>query len=90
MIQALLAAADPLGRMERGASAATYEPLSAVVLAALRKGADVRRVVLLLNEQGSADPGNEALALNAVVAFAEAAVDWWANAEPRWADSYAM
>ncbi len=85
MIQALLAAADPLERMERGASATCYEPLAAVVLEALRAGGDVRRIVVLLNEQGCADPGVEALALHPVVGFAEAVVDWWSNAEPRWA-----
>lgn len=90
MIQALLAAADPLERMERGATAAVYEPLAAAVLAALRNGADMRRIVLLLNEQGAGDAGHEALALNSVVGFAEAVVDWWANAEPRWATSAAM
>ena len=90
MILALLAAADPLERMERGAPASTYEPLAAMVLAALRNGADMRRVVLLLNEQGSTDTGYEALALNPVVGFAEAVVDWWSHAAPRWADSAAM
>lgn len=90
MIQALLAAADPLERMQRGASAATYEPLAAVVLATLRNGADMRRIVLLLNEQGSTDVGYEALALNPVVAFAEAVTDWWNNAASRWDACAAM
>jgi hypothetical protein len=90
MIQALLAAADPLERMERGAPASTYEPLAAVVLASLRQGADIRRIVVLLNEQGVGDQGHDALALNPVVAFAEAAVDWWAHAASRWEPSLAM
>lgn len=90
MIQALLAAADPLERMERGAPASTYEPLAAAVLGALRNGADMRRLILLLNEQGSLDVGYEALALHPVVAFAEAVVDWWNNAASRWDASLAM
>lgn len=90
MLQALLAAADPLDRIERGAPASVYEPLAAAILATLRSGGDVRRVVLLLNEQAMGDLAGGALSLNTVVAFAEAAVDWWANAESRWQPSLAM
>ena len=90
MIQALLAAADPLERMERGATAATYEPLAAAVLAALRNGDDMRRIVLLLAEQGSTDVAYEALALTPVVGFAEAVADWWSNASSRWDPCAAM
>ena len=90
MIQALLAAADPLERVERGATAEAYAPLAAAVLTSLRNGADMRRIVLLLNEQGATDPGHEALALNVVVGFSEAVVDWWSNAQPRWAASAAI
>lgn len=83
MIQALLAAADPLERMQRGASAADYEPLAGVVLGALRQGADVGGVMLLLNDHAASDPARPTPALTMVAGFAQAAVDWWANAEPR-------
>ena len=90
MIQALLAAADPLDRMTSPMTTAdVYEPLAAHVLSALQRGADVRRVVLLLNEHASAD-ARDALSLNTVVSFAQAACDWWASAESRWIDPVAI
>lgn len=81
MIQALLAAADPLDRFERGGSAASYEPLAHAVLATLRSGGDLRRIALLLNEHAAGQA--DALALAPVMGFAQAALDWWANAEDR-------
>jgi hypothetical protein len=90
MIQALLAAADPLDRIERGAPASSYDPLAVAVLVALQQGADARRVVLLLNDHAVADPAHEALTLGPVVAFAQAVLDWWANAASRWTDPVAI
>lgn len=90
MLQALLAAADPLDRIEQGAPASAYDALAHAVLATLRSGGDVRRVVLLLHEQAMGDPARGTFSLNTVVAFAEAAADWWANAESRWEPSLAM
>ena len=91
MLQALLAAADPLDRMVApGVTADVYEPLAVHVLDALRKGADVRRVVLLLSEHGRASNNGDALTLDAVVAFGQAACDWWRQAESRWNDPIAI
>ena len=91
MLQALLAAADPLDRMENpGSSAEVYEALAIHVLWALRSGADVRRLVLLLNDHASGDRRNETVTLGAVAAFAQAACDWWAQAESRWMDPVAI
>ena len=90
MIQALLAAADPLERLERGSDAESYRPLAELVLAALRSSADARRIVMLLSEHAAGDPHRDALQLGPVVGFAEAAVDWWANAESRWASPVAV
>ncbi len=90
MLQALLAAADPLDRMVApGTTADVYEALAVHVLGALQKGADVRRVVLLLNEHAACSPKRDALTLSTVVAFAQAACDWWSAAESRWIDPLA-
>ena len=89
MIVALLAAADPLDRMPPGgASAASYEPLAVLLFEALRSGADERRVVMLISDHTSGTA--ETPALGPVVAFADAVVDWWANAEARWQDPVAI
>ncbi len=91
MLQALLAAADPLDRMAApGTTADVYEALAVHVLGALRNGADVRRVVLLLNEHARCSPNRETLELSTVVAFANAACDWWSAAETRWLDPVAI
>ena len=87
MIQALLAAADPLERLERGAPETTYEPLATAVFEALRHGARVHDVVMLVNGYARRDPFSDSLTLGPVVAFAQAAADWWVNAEERWAPS---
>lgn len=89
MIQALLAAADPLDRMAGGEAATCYEPLAILVFDALRKGADVRRVVLLISDHAAGEIG-ESASLGPVVAFAQASLDWWAMAEPRWSDPVAI
>ena len=89
MIQALLAAADPLDRMSGGAVAACYEPLAVLVFDALRSGADVRRLILLISEHAQGGEG-EAAELGPVVAFASACLDWWAVAEARWNDPLAV
>ncbi|HVM18954.1 MAG TPA: hypothetical protein VM307_03235 [Egibacteraceae bacterium] len=84
MIQALLAAADPLDRVAHGAPPSTYDALAVAVLAELRQGADGRRIVLLLSEYACCDPQHHHIHLEPVVAFAQATMDWWANAETRW------
>jgi hypothetical protein len=89
MLQALLAAADPLDRMAGGESAACYEPLAVLVFDALRGGADLRRIVLLISDHAAGEHG-EAAILGPVVAFAHASLDWWAKAEPRWNDPVAI
>lgn len=89
MIQALLAAADPLDRMAGGEDATCYEPLAILVFDTLRKGADLRRLVLLISEHAAGETG-ESASLGPVVAFASAALDWWAKAEPRWNDPVAI
>src|SRR5687768_14537929 len=88
MIQALLAAADPFDRVERGQTAEAYWPLAVAILAALRSGADVRRVALLVHEHSGAADANAPLGL--VTGFAEAALDWWSNAAVRWEHPLAM
>lgn len=90
MIQALLAAADPLDRIERGAPPDSYDSLAVVVLADLRAGADARRIILSINEYAMADPSREALPLAPVMGFAEAVSDWWRNAAARWAEPIAI
>lgn len=91
MLQALLAAADPLDRMhDLTTPADVYMPVAVSVLDALRNGADVRRIVFLLNEQVSGAPQREAFTLVTVVPFAQAACDWWAEAQSRWLDPVAI
>ena len=91
MLQALLAAADPLDRMaDLTTPADVYTPVATAILDALRNGADVRRIVFLLNDHVSGDPQREALTLATVVPFAQAAVDWWSEAESRWLDPVAI
>ena len=90
MIQALLAAADPLDRVERGGGADCYDTLSVAVLTVLRNGADTRRVILAINDHAMADPAREALPLAPVAGFAEAVTDWWSNAASRWSEPIAI
>ena len=90
MIQALLAAADPLDRMVEEANASCYEPLATAVFNALRNGADSRRVVMLVSDHAAAGGRGEAAVLGQVLAFAEAAADWWVNAQSRWLDPLAV
>lgn len=85
MLQALFAAADPLGRLDRGASERAYDTLAVATLAKLRDGARVSDLILLLNEHALVDAAGDSVALRPVVAFAQAAADWWVNAEGRWA-----
>ena len=89
MIEALLAAADPLDRMVGDGTAASYGPLASAVLAALRNGADARRIVMLISEHAEGGTG-EAAVLGQTVAFAEATADWWASAQSRWMDPVAI
>ena len=90
MLQALLAAADPRDKMSNPATTAdVYAPLAQHVLDALRNGADERRIVFLLNDHASGG-GRDAVTLSAVVPFAQAACDWWAQAATRWVDPVAI
>lgn len=89
MIQALLAAADPLDRMAGGEPPAVYEPMAILIFEALRKGADLRRLVLLISDHAAAELG-ESASLGPVVALAHASLDWWSQAEPRWNDPVAI
>ncbi|MPZ73517.1 MAG: hypothetical protein GEU74_09850 [Nitriliruptorales bacterium] len=85
MLQALLAAADPLGRLDRGAPAWSYDTVAVATLARLREGACEQDVVLLLHGHARADVDEgEAAVPQAIVAFARAAADWWDNAQGRW------
>ena len=90
MIQALLAAADPLDRMVEEVDASCYAPLAAVVFTALRNGADSRRVMLLVCEHAAAAGRGESAMLGSANAFAEAATDWWGSAQSRWLDPVAI
>ena len=84
MIVALLAAADPLSRVERGERPDCYTPLATAVLAALRNGADVRRVMTIVREHAPVDTPIEVVHIELVRGFAEATMDWWHNAATRW------
>lgn len=86
MIQALLAAADPLNRVEQGSPPSSYDPLATLILSALRNGADVRRIVVTVTDHGSVG----LVPLGIVVGFAEAVLDWWANAASRWGEPVAV
>lgn len=90
MIVALLAAADPLGRVERGASSASYEPLAYAVLGALRNGADTRRVMAVVREHATPEAAAEVIHIELVRGFAEATLDWWDNAASRWDEPVAI
>lgn len=84
MIQALLAAADPLGRLERGDPPSCYDALAVAVLGTLQDDCDSRRVILLLSEHASRGPDDGTLTLAPIAAFADAVVDWWSEAAQRW------
>ena len=90
MIQALLAAADPLDRVERGSPPHTYDPLAESILAELRSGADARRIILAINDHAMCDPARDVLPLAPVAAFAEAVTDWWRCAADRWSELVAV
>jgi hypothetical protein len=83
MIVALLAAADPLSRIERGEQPECYTPLAQAVLGALRTGADVRRLVMVVLEHVPAGTPFEVMHIELVRGFAEATVDWWDSAASR-------
>ncbi len=78
MLVALLAACDPLGRVEAGSPPDVYDALATAMLAELRAGATAVEVQILLAAHRPVSPA-------AARRFAAAAVDWWAHAEPRWA-----
>jgi hypothetical protein len=90
MIVALLAAADPLYRLERGGKAESYVPLATAVLMALRSGADANRLIMVVREHAAAAPEPGVVPLDLVAGFAQAALDWWANAASRWDASVAI
>ncbi len=80
MLIALLAAADPLGRVEAGHRPDSYEPLATAMLATLRNGGRKQQIVATLAAQapGGALDGPHIWAANAFVA---ATLDWWASTE---------
>lgn len=80
MLVALLAAADPLGRVDAGHRPDAYEPVANVMLSTLRSGGRSKQIVEALSEQS---PSREldAGARRAANAFAAAAMDWWASTE---------
>src|SRR5687767_1055376 len=84
MLQALFAAADPLGRLDKGAELATYDALAVATLARLREGGRAHDIIMLLQQHGGTEV-ERAASVGQVVAFARAAADWWVNAEGRWA-----
>ena len=90
MIVALLAAADPLSRIERGEDAASYEPLARSVLAALRNGADMRRLMVVIREHVPHGSTIEVVHIELVRGFAEATLDWWDSAAARWSEPVAI
>ena len=79
MLVALLAAADPLGRVDAGHRPDAYEPVAAVMLSTLRAGGRSPSIVRALSEQSPA--GLDTGAERAANAFAAAAMDWWASTE---------
>lgn len=86
MIQALLAAADPLDRVEQGLPPSSYDALARLLLEELRRGADIRRIVLTITDYNPAG----LIELGPAVGFADAVLDWWANAAARWAEPVAI
>src|SRR5688572_32231899 len=84
MLQALFAAADPLGRLDAGDEPGTYDALAVATLARLREGARAHDLIILLQQHGGTEV-ERAATIGQVVAFARAAADWWVNAEGRWA-----
>ena len=79
MLVALLAATDPLGKLDAGADAEAYEPLAARILAVLQQGGGIAHVVAAVAEQAPRGHFDRA-AEDAAAALAEAVADWWVNA----------
>ena len=79
MLIALLAATDPLGRVDAGSAPDAYAPLAARVLAVLQQGGRAPHVVAAIEMQA---PGNQLdlTGERAAMAVADAVADWWANA----------
>lgn len=89
MIVALLAAADPLSRVEHGEAPDSYEPLAEAVLAALRNGADARGLMTVIREHAAHATAPGVVRIELIRGFVEAAFDWWASAASRWDASVA-
>jgi hypothetical protein len=90
MIVALLAAADPLARVERGQNASSYLPLAQSVLGALRNGADTRSLMTVVLDHVPPGASLEILHIELVRGFAEATTDWWDSAASRWIEPVAI
>lgn len=90
MIVALLAAADPLSRVQRGEQPSSYESLAAAVLAALRNGADARQIMTVVRDHVPHGSKIEVVHSELLRGFAEATLDWWANAASRWNEPVAV
>ena len=80
MIVALLAASDPLGRIDDGHRPAAYEPVAAQVFDALRDGDRGTAVIEIIAAQAPAGALTP-LQYRATHAFLAAALDWWASSE---------
>ena len=80
MLVALLAAADPLGRLDAGHRPAAYEPVAVEIFEVLRAGGRDAQVIATLAaqcEQGVLDTTQR----RAANAFLAAALDWWVSTE---------
>ena len=80
MLVALLAAADPLGRVDAGHRPDVYGPVASLMLATLRDGGRSAQIVDALARQTPARD-LDADARRAANAFAAATMDWWASTE---------
>ena len=80
MLVALLAAADPLGRVDDGHRPDAYAPVAAQMLATLRDGGRRGQIVAALAQQTPEGTLTEDHR-RAANAFAAATMDWWASTE---------
>lgn len=82
MLEALLAATDPLGAVAAGGSAAAYRATVDATIVALRCGDDAEAAALavLLRVAGEHDRAN---VTEATSRFAAAALDWWRTSDLR-------
>jgi hypothetical protein len=79
MLIALLAAADPLGKVDAGSAPDAYAPLATRLLAILQQGGSTAHVITAIEMHA---PGRrlDVAAERAAYAVADAVADWWVNA----------